>query len=124
MRIAGYGKSNKQLVSVFVNNIDDELTYLSHLIKMKPSYLGAIVANPKSLLNKIRKESRFSRIYAEVLSVQKKRLYTEVLTNEGIIHCKRSYSALVASGRGCLRSLLMRRWEVISLRLQKILGVR
>ena len=89
MRIAGYGKSNKQLVSVFVNNIDDELTYLSHLIKMKPSYLGAIVANPKSLLNKIRKESRFSRIYAEVLSVQKKRLYTEVLTNEGIIHCKK-----------------------------------
>ena len=89
MRIAGYGKSNKQLVSVFVNNIDDELTYLSHLIKMKPSYLGAIVANPKSLLNKIRKESRFSRVYAEVLSVQKKRLYTEVLTNEGIIHCKK-----------------------------------
>lgn len=89
MRIASYGKSNKQLVSVFVNNIDDELTYLSHLTKMKPSYLGAIVTNPKSLLNKIRKESRFSRIYAEVLSVQKKRVYTEVLTNEGIIHCKK-----------------------------------
>lgn len=36
---ASYGKSNKQLVSLFVNNIDDELTYLSHLTKMEPSYL-------------------------------------------------------------------------------------
>ena len=90
MRIAGYGKSNKQPVSVFVNNIDDELTYLSHLIKMKPSYLGAIVANPKSLLNKIAQKSLASVAYTrEVLSVQKKRLYTEVLTNEGIIHCKK-----------------------------------
>jgi cation diffusion facilitator CzcD-associated flavoprotein CzcO len=39
MHIASYGKSNKQLVNLFVNNIDDELTYLSHLTKMEPSYL-------------------------------------------------------------------------------------
>ncbi len=89
MNTASYGKNNKQLVNVFVNNIDNELTYLSHLTKMKPSYLGAIVANPKSLLNKIRKESSFSRVYAEVVSVQKKRGYIEVSTNEGAIHCKK-----------------------------------
>lgn len=39
MNLASYGTSNKQLVSNFVNNIDDELTYLSHLTKMEPSYL-------------------------------------------------------------------------------------
>ncbi|MCR4322534.1 MAG: FAD-binding protein [Candidatus Azambacteria bacterium] len=89
MNTASYGKNNKQLVNVFVNNIDNELTYLSHLTKMKPSYLGAIVANSKSLLNKIRKESSFSRVYAEVVSVRKKREYIEVSTNEGVIHCKK-----------------------------------
>jgi|SRR3989344_2035988 len=89
MNTASYGKNNKQLVSVFVNNIDDELTYLSHLTKMKPSYLGAMVANPKLLLNKIRKESSFSRVYKEVVSVQKKRGYIEISTNEGVIHCKK-----------------------------------
>ena len=62
MNLASYGKSNRQLVSTFVNNIDDELTYLNHITKMKPSYLGAIVANPKSLLKKISKESKSHRL--------------------------------------------------------------
>lgn len=89
MSLASYGKSNKQLVSVFVNNIDDELTYLSHITKMEPSYLGAKVSNPKLLLSKIRRESDFSRIYAEVVSVRKNRRHIEVITSGGIIHCKK-----------------------------------
>ncbi|MCE9628852.1 MAG: FAD-binding protein [Candidatus Vogelbacteria bacterium] len=89
MSLASYGKSNKQLVSIFVNNIDDELTYLSHLTKMEPSYLGAKVSNPKLLLNKIKKESDFSRIYAEVISVKKSRKYVEVVTSQGVIHCQK-----------------------------------
>jgi hypothetical protein len=90
MNAASYGKANKQLVTQFVNNIDDELTYLSHLTKMEPSYLGAKVCNPKSLLQKLRKESLFSRVYAEVVSVQKRRGYIEVGTSEGtVINCKK-----------------------------------
>ncbi|HEY0908477.1 MAG TPA: FAD-binding protein [Candidatus Paceibacterota bacterium] len=89
MNLASYGKSNKQLVNIFVNTIDDELTYLSHLTKMEPSYLGAKVSDPKALLDKIRAESKFSRVYAEVESVLKKRGYIEVKTNKQVIHCKK-----------------------------------
>jgi hypothetical protein len=89
MNLASYGRSNKQLVSTFVNNIDDELTYLSHITKMKPSYLGAIVANPKSLLKKIFRESKSHRLYAEVSSVQKKRGCIEVTTTKESIRCKK-----------------------------------
>lgn len=38
---------------------------------MKPSYLGAIVANPKSLMNKIRKESVGNRIMLRYLQFKK-----------------------------------------------------
>lgn len=89
MNLASYGKGNKQLVSIFVNNIDDELTYLSHLTKMEPSYLGAKVSNPESLLSKIRKESSFSRVYAEVSSVRKTSRCIEVMTSEGVIRCNK-----------------------------------
>lgn len=89
MNLASYGKSNKQLVNIFVNNIDNELTYLSHLTKMEPSYLGAKVSNPKSLLKLLRKESAFSRIYTEVINIQKKRGYMEITTKKEIIHCKK-----------------------------------
>ena len=89
MCVASYGKSNKQLVNIFVNNIDDELTYLSHLTVMEPSYLGAKVSDPKSLLNIIRAESEFNRMYDEVCSVVKKHGYIEVTTNEKIIHCRK-----------------------------------
>ncbi|MCB9815643.1 FAD-binding protein [Candidatus Nomurabacteria bacterium] len=89
MNVASYGMSNRQLVNVLVNNIDDELTYLSHITKMKPSFLGAIVARPKSLMNKIRKESIHNRVYAEVSSVKKRHGYVEVITTEGKIHCKK-----------------------------------
>jgi hypothetical protein len=89
MNLASYGKSNKQLVNIFVNNIDNELTYLSHLTKMEPSYLGAKVSNPKSLLKILRKESAFSRVYTEVANVQKKHGYVEMTTTDGIIHCKK-----------------------------------
>jgi len=47
MKLASYGTSNKQLVSQFVNNIDDELTYLGHLTKMEPSYLWRKSPQPK-----------------------------------------------------------------------------
>ena len=90
MNAASYNASNKQLVNVYVNTIDDELTHLSHLTEMEPSYLGAKVKSPESLLNKIRKESAFSRVYAEVTSVRKKRGYIEVLTSDdAVIHCKK-----------------------------------
>lgn len=89
MSLASYGKSNKQLVNIFVSNIDNELTYLSHLTKMEPSYLGAKVSNPKSLLKILHKESAFSRIYAEVIRIQKKHKYLEITTTEGIIQCKK-----------------------------------
>ncbi len=89
MNLASYGKSNKQLVNIFVNSIDNELTYLSHLTKMEPSYLGAKVSDPKSLLSKIREQSDFSRIYAEVVSIQKRRKHIEVTTSEGVIHCQK-----------------------------------
>ncbi|MCB9814117.1 FAD-binding protein [Candidatus Nomurabacteria bacterium] len=106
MNAASYGKANKQLVNVFVNNIDDELTYLSHLTKMEPSYLGAKVSDPMSLLNKIRKESEFSRVYAEVTSVYKKRKYIEVQTSKGEIHCKK-----VVFCFGGLRARLSEKFE-------------
>lgn len=89
MNAASYNVSNKQLVNVYVKNIDDELTYLSHLVEMEPSYLGAKVSNPKSLLKKIRNESISNRIYTEVTSVLKKRGYIEVQTQNGEIHCKK-----------------------------------
>ena len=89
MVTASYGASNKQLVNIYVNTIDDELTYLSHLTEMEPSYLGAKVKNPKSLLKKIRQESLFSRVYKEVTSVTKKRGYIEVKAQEQIIHCQK-----------------------------------
>ena len=89
MNAASYKASNKQLVNVYVGKIDDELTYLSHITEMEPSYLGAKVKDPKSLLNKIRTESAFSRVYAEATSVVKRRGYIEVQTSEMVIHCKK-----------------------------------
>ena len=86
---AGQGKCNNQLVNVLVNNIDDELTRLSYVTEMKPSYLGASVANPKSLLAKLNKKAKDHRSYGEVIKITKSYEKIIVETTGETIHCKK-----------------------------------
>ena len=83
----GGKKCNAQLVNTLLNNIDDEITYLSHLTPLQPSYLGAQVVDPKALLSQLRGELGPRRIHSEVLAIrkQKKGIIVEMLA--GIIHC-------------------------------------
>lgn len=87
MYTASYKASNKSLVNLYSNKIDDELTYLSHLTKIEPSYLGAKVIRPDLLLKKISRQSASNRVHAEVSSIRKKRGHIEIQTSEGIIQC-------------------------------------
>ncbi len=86
---AGQGRCNNQLVNVLVNNIDDELTCLSYITEMKPSYLGAGVANPKALLGKLNEKVKSYRLYGEVKKIKKIGGETVVETTGEIIHCKK-----------------------------------
>ena len=86
---AGQGKCNNQLVSVLVNNIDDELTRLSYVTEMKPSYLGASVANPKALLAKLNEKAKDHKSYGEVVKITKSYGKTIVETTGETIHCKK-----------------------------------
>ena len=86
---AGKGKCNNQLVNVLVNNIDDELTRLSYVTEMKPSYLGASVAKPKALLEKLRGKTKKYRLYGEVVKIKKDKGNIIVETTNEIIYCKK-----------------------------------
>ncbi|NTW15672.1 MAG: hypothetical protein HGA38_04900 [Candidatus Moranbacteria bacterium] len=53
MRAVGRGKGNDQLINVLVRNIDHELTELSHITRMRASYLwrgGGESATPAPIL--------------------------------------------------------------------------
>ncbi|MCK5027816.1 MAG: hypothetical protein KAS07_05350, partial [Candidatus Pacebacteria bacterium] len=85
----GIGKCNDQLVDVFVNNIDNELTRLSYITETQPSYLGIEVVNPKALLKKLREETKNYRLYGEVTKVKKNNDNIIVETTNEIVHCKK-----------------------------------
>ena len=85
----GRGKCNNQLVNVFVNNIDDELTHLNYITETQPSYLGVKVVNPKALLEKLKEETKNHRLYSEVISIKKSNCNIVVETTNGIVHCKK-----------------------------------
>ncbi len=68
----GKGKNNFQLVNVMVNHIDDELTYLNRLAKLKPSFMGVQVIDPQSFLRQLKRCVRKYRIYGEVEKIEKK----------------------------------------------------
>ncbi len=85
----GQGKCNRQLVDILVNNIDSELDFLGRIAKLKPSYLGAQVINPRKLLEKLRKKSQNHRIYGEIIKAKKTRNNIIVKTTKGIINCKK-----------------------------------
>lgn len=67
----GQGKNNRQLVNVLVNNIDDELTRLSRLTELAPSYMGVKIVNPQKFLIDLKKASKKYRIYNEVKKIKK-----------------------------------------------------
>ena len=85
---AGQGKCNNQIVNVLVNNIDDELTRLSYITEMKPSYLGAGVVNPKALLGKLNEKVKDHRSYNEVIKIKKSHGKIIVETTNETIYCK------------------------------------
>ena len=68
---AGKRKGNCQLVNTLVNGIDDELTYLDSFAKLKPSFIGAQVIDPKSLLQYLKNKTGDYRIYGEVAGIEK-----------------------------------------------------
>ncbi|NQU82690.1 MAG: FAD-binding protein [Parcubacteria group bacterium] len=72
MVVTGKHENNFQLVNVMVNNIDDELTYLDSITRLKPSFMGAQIVHPQSFLIELKETSKNHRIYEEVESIKKK----------------------------------------------------
>lgn len=89
MQQAGQKKNNAQLVNIFVNNIDDEITRLSYIVALKPSYLGVQVMQPKTLLNKLKNKAKPYRLIGTVKKVQKINREIIVETTMGTIYCKK-----------------------------------
>lgn len=86
---SGRNKNNAQLVSVLVHRIDDELTRLSEITTLKPSFVGVTPVNPRALLDRLREESKEKRIIGEVISAKKYRGNIRTETTVGTIACKR-----------------------------------
>ena len=86
---AGLGRCNSQLVDVFVNNIDNELSRLNRIIEMQPSYLGAKIVNPKALLKKLREKTESHRLHNEVVKIKKRKDDIIAETKNEIICCKK-----------------------------------
>lgn len=89
MLSSGRNENNHQLVSVLVNNIDDELTRLSHITSLKPSFVGVAPANPRAFLEGLRAESEEKRRVGEIISAKKRKGEIIVETTVGTISCKR-----------------------------------
>jgi len=86
---AGKKKCNHQLVNVMSKNIDDELTHLSLVTKLRASYLGVQIIKPKAFLKKLRKGSERKRIYSEVSEIKKSKDIIAIKTTKGTINCKK-----------------------------------
>lgn len=86
---AGRNGNNRQLVSVLVRNIDDELTRLSKLTPLRPTFVGVAPENPRAFLEELRKSSRESRIVGEAVSARKHAGRIVVETTAGMIACKK-----------------------------------
>lgn len=86
---AGRYANNRQLVSVLVQNIDDELTRLSRLTVLRPTFVGVAPENPRVLLESLRSGSRERRIVGEAISARKRRGRIIVETTDGTIACRR-----------------------------------
>ena len=86
---AGKRKSNFQLVNVLVNSIDNELTYLNSFAKLKPSFIGAQVIDPKGLLQYLKNKTGNYRIYDEVTDIKKQSGHFIIKTSKQIIISKR-----------------------------------
>lgn len=87
---SGRMKNNRQLVSVLVGNIDDEITNLSHIVSLKPSYVGVTPVRPRELLDLITRESESNRIIGEVTQVTRGRGCFYVRTTENNSICAKS----------------------------------
>lgn len=85
---AGKNKNNHQLVNLFVNNIDDELTRLSRLTELQPAYVGVKIKEPKKLLKKLEKKIK-KRIFGEVIAIKKQNNLIMVKSTNGLILCKK-----------------------------------
>ncbi|MFA5084051.1 MAG: FAD-binding protein [Candidatus Paceibacterota bacterium] len=85
----GQGKNNHQLVNVLVENIDDELTKLSLLTELQPSYVGVQVKRPQKFLAELKRKSAGKREIGEVLRIEKSRRFFKVDTTNGLILCKK-----------------------------------
>lgn len=86
---SGRNENNHQLVSVLVRNIDDELTRLSKITTLKPSFVGVTPTNPRAFLDALKEESQGKRIIGEIVSVEKRKGQIIVETTSGTILCKR-----------------------------------
>ena len=86
---AGKKKCNYQLVNIMSKNIDDELTHLSLVTKLRASYLGVQVIRPKAFLEKLRKKAKQKRIYDEVREIKKIKNNIIIKTTKEIISCKK-----------------------------------
>lgn len=84
----GHGKNNRQLVNILINNIDNEITKLSRLTPLKPSYFGAQVVNPVKFLSELKQLSREYRIFDEVITINKNQLNYTVISTKGTIICR------------------------------------
>ncbi|MEA2098001.1 MAG: FAD-binding protein [Patescibacteria group bacterium] len=86
---AGKKKCNHQLVNVMSKNIDNELTYLSLVTRLRASYLGVQVVKPKAFLKKLRKKSEQKRMYDEIVKIRKNKNIITIKTTKETINCKK-----------------------------------
>ncbi|MDD5750527.1 MAG: FAD-binding protein [Candidatus Pacebacteria bacterium] len=84
----GKGKNNFQLVNVLVNNIDDELTHLDGLAKLKPSFMGVQVIDPAGLMKKLKESSKEHRLDEVAVKIAKEGNRFAIRTNAHVIKAR------------------------------------